>query len=193
MNDFITSLLNLKGSQGLNSEILSSNDSQLCVQLEHPPEARFCPHCNYRMHSKGVYIRTVYHPVLQDGRQIILKLRKRKWKCQNPEYGAFESDTFPFVETGRRVTNSVDFLVVESFRDYNLTATQIAERFSLSDTYVLRTFDRYVDLPRLKLTEAISFDEVNLSIGKFKYALVIQDFVSGEPIDIVKSSWIPKS
>lgn len=53
MNDFITSLLNLKGSQGLNSEILSSNDSQLCVQLEHPPEARFCPHCNYRMHSKG--------------------------------------------------------------------------------------------------------------------------------------------
>lgn len=177
----------------MNSEILSSNDSQLWVQLEHPPEARFCPHCNYQMHSKRVYIRTVYHPVLQDGRQIILKLRKRKWKCQNPECGAFESDTFPFVETGRRVTNSVDFLVVESFRDYNLTATQIAERFSLSDTYVLRTFDRYVDLPRLKLTEAISFDEVNLSIGKFKYALVIQDFVSGEPIDIVKSSWIPKS
>ena len=94
MNDFITSLLNLKGSQGLNSEILSSNDSQLWVQLEHTPEARFCPHCNYQMHSKRVYIRTVYHPVLQDGRQIILKLRKRKWKCQNPEYGAFESDTF---------------------------------------------------------------------------------------------------
>lgn len=187
MNDFIMTLLNLKDSQDLDVQILSSDDSKIIIQLEHIHGPKYCSECGYTMHSKGVYTRTVHHPVLQDGRQIVLKLKKRKWKCKNPECGNFESEVFPFAESSRRVTNITDFLVVNSFRDYRLTATQIAERFGISDTTAIRTFDRYVDLPRLRLTDAVCFDEVDLSIGKYKYALVIQDFATGEPIDIVVS------
>jgi len=48
------------------------------------------------------------------------------------------------------------------------------------------TFARYVDMDRLPLTEAISIDEVHLHISRYcNYALVIQDFITGEPIDLV--------
>ena len=68
-----------------------------------------------------------------------------------------------------------------------MSAVQIAERFKVSDTYALSVFDRYVNLPRLKLTSAICVDEVHLNTEKYKYALIIQDFSSGEPIDMVIS------
>lgn len=187
MDDFITTLLNLKESKTLNVEILPSEPSCMVIKLEYPPNAKFCSQCGFRMFSKGTYIRTVKHPVLQDGRQLFLKLHKHKWQCQNQQCKNFESDVFPFAETGRRVTSTTDFLIVNAFRDYNLSVAQIAKRFNVSDTYALTVFDRYVDLPRLKLSEAICFDEVNLNIEKYKYALVIQDFLTGEPIDIVIS------
>ena len=90
------------------------------------------------MHSKGVYIRTVNHQILQDGRKLVLKLHQHKWKCQNTECGHLVSDSFPFVGKNRRVTNAIDFLIVDSFRDFNLSASQIAAQFNVSDTYAIR-------------------------------------------------------
>jgi transposase len=49
-------------------------------------------------------------------------------------------------------------------------------------------FDRYVKLDRLRLTDAISVDEVFLDMDDYcKYALVIQDFHTGDPIDLLRS------
>ena len=43
-------------------------------------------------------------------------------------------------------------------------------------------------MKRLPLTDAISVDEVYLDMDKScKYALVIQDFYTGDPIDIIHS------
>ena len=54
--------------------------------------------------------------------------------------------------------------------------------------YALHTFDRYVDMKRRDFTEVICVDEVHLEVSRVcKYALVIQDFVSGEPLDLVIS------
>jgi len=58
----------------------------------------------------------------------------------------------------------------------------------MSDTYVHEIFDRYVKLDRLPLTDAISIDEVHLDMDDdCKYALVIQDFHTGDPIDLLRS------
>lgn len=68
------------------------------------------------------------------------------------------------------------------------SAKEIARRFNVSDTYAIQTFARYVDMPRRQLTEAICIDEVNTGIDRQnKYSLVIQDFITGEPIDLLKS------
>lgn len=181
-------LLQLKDAEGIDAKILRSDASQIILELQRPIEPRFCPICGFRMYSKGIYTRTVKHPFMQDNRLLTLKLKQRKWKCQNQECGYFVKDEFSFVSKNRRVTDATDILIVQQFKDFNLSAKQIADRFHVTDTYALTVFDRYVDMPRLKLPQAISIDEVHLQIqSRYKYALILQDFSSGEPIDMVVS------
>ncbi len=151
MTDFITDLLQLKGSEEIDVKILPSDANTVVLELQWKAREKFCPVCGFRMHSKGVYTRTVKHPILQDGRLLVLKLKQRKWKCQNPDCGFFEADKFPFVGRNRRITDTTDILIVQSFKDFNLSARQIADKFHVTDTYALTVFDRYVDMPRLKL------------------------------------------
>ena len=81
-----------------------------------------------------------------------------------------------------------DFLVLQEFKSISNSAADIARRFNISDSHALQIFDRYIDLDRLPLTEAICIDEVFVDMGKGKkYALLIMDFFSGELIDVVES------
>lgn len=69
-----------------------------------------------------------------------------------------------------------------------MTSASIAKRFHISDAYAHEVFDRYVTLDRLPLTDAISIDEVFLDMDdNCKYALVIQDSHTGDPIDLLRS------
>lgn len=79
-------------------------------------------------------------------------------------------------------------LIINAFRDLSISASSIAGKFNVSDTYVLETFDRYVKMDRLPLTDIISVDEVFLEFDKHcKYVLVVQDFYTGNPIDLLSS------
>ena len=55
-------------------------------------------------------------------------------------------------------------LIVNVFRDLSASASAIAAKFHVSDTYVLDVFDRYVKLDRLPLTDMISIDEVHVAV-----------------------------
>lgn len=49
-------------------------------------------------------------------------------------------------------------------------------------------FDRYVIMDRLPLTNAIRIDKVHLDMDEHcKYALVIQDFHTSNPIDLLRN------
>jgi len=121
MKDFIMDLLQLKDSGELKATILPSDSSSVIIELELPLKVKACPFCGYRMYSKGVYTRTVKHPLLQDGRLLMLKLKQRKWKCDNSLCGYFETDKFSFVDKNRRITNATDFLILRDFKDYNVS------------------------------------------------------------------------
>lgn len=140
------------------------------------------------MYSKGTYRRNVNHPIMQDGLRLILEIRQRRWQCSNPDCRDIETDQFSFIDKHRRNTNVSDLLIVQAFKNPTASANDIARRFSVSDTHAITTFARYVDMPRLQLNEVVSVDEVHLNISKqCKYALVLQDFVTGEPLDMVIS------
>lgn len=63
-------------------------------------------------------------------------------------------------------------LIINTFRDLSASAVSIAEKFNVSDTYVLETFDIYVRSERLPLPDIISIDEVHLEMDeRCKYAL----------------------
>ncbi len=83
---------------------------------------------------------------------------------------------------------SQTFSFLKAFKDLNLSAASIARKFHVSDTYVLKVFDRFVNMKRLPLGEILSVDEVHLKIpGECEYALVLFDFTSRQPIDMIPS------
>ena len=95
---------------------------------------------------------------------------------------------FKFVSKNRRTTNATDMLIVNAYQNLMETSVSIAKRFNVSNTYAHKVFNRYVKLDRLTLTDAISVDEVHIDMDDDgKYALVIQDFHTGNPIDMLRN------
>lgn len=140
------------------------------------------------MHSRGVKSRKIKHPILQDNYSLILILKQRRWRCSNPECRYDTSESFKFVNRQRRTTNATDMLIVNAYRNLLETSASIAKHFNVSDTYAHEVFNRYVKLDILPLTDAISIDEVYLDMDdNCKYALIIQDFHTGDPIDLLRS------
>lgn len=183
----ITELLNLEDSDILISDISIQGTTKI-LTLETPPSPHYCPICGFKMHSRGVKQRTIKHPVLQDNYELILVLKQRRWRCTNKDCSYDVSESFKFVNKRRRTTNATDMLIVLAYRNLMETSTSIANRFYVSDTYVHEVFERYVKMDRLPLTDVISVDEVHVELDEYcKYALVIQDFHTGDPIDLLRS------
>jgi len=183
----ITELLDLEDSEIFVSDIRLEGTRKL-VTLETRISLHFCPSCGFRMYSRGIKTRTIHHPILQDGYELILLLKQRRWRCTNTDCRYETNETFRFVNKQRRTTNATDILIVLAFRDLHQSAASIAKKFKTSDTHVLDVFDRYVKMERLPLTDIISVDEVYTDMDKDgKYALVIQDFHTGDPIDLLRS------
>ena len=183
----ITELLDLEDSDVIVSDISIEGQTKT-ITLETLPTARFCPSCGFRMYSRGVKKRTINHPVFQDGYSLILVLKQRRWRCTNTDCLYDISESFKFVNKNRRTTNATDMMIVDAYRNLMETSVSIAKRFHVSDTYAHEVFDRYVKLERLPLSDAICIDEVFLDMDEYcKYALVIQDFHTGDPIDLLRS------
>lgn len=183
----ITELLDLEDSEIFISDIqVEGTRKQITLETRLLPH--FCPSCGFRMYSRGIKTRTIRHPILQDGYELVLLLKQRRWRCINPDCRYETNDVFRFVNRRRRTTNATDMLIILAFRDLQESAASIAKKFKTSDSHVLDIFDRYVKMERLALTDIISVDEVYTDMDKDgKYALVIQDFYTGDPIDLLRS------
>lgn len=183
----ITDLLDLEDGDLAVTDIQIQGQTKI-LTIETRPVPHFCPFCGHRMHSRGVKKRTINHPILQDNYALVFVLKQRRWRCTNKECNYDISEDFKFVNKHRRTSNATDMLIVDAYRDLLETSASIAKRFHVSDTYAHEVFDRYVKLDRLPLTDAISIDEVCLDLDDYcRYAMVIQDFHTGEPIDLLRS------
>lgn len=183
----ITKLLDLEDTDISVSDIKIEGTTKTII-LETKPLPQYCPCCGFRMYSRGIKTRKISHPILQDGYALILLLKQRRWRCINKECLYETNEEFRFVNRYRRSTNATDMMIILAFKDLNESAASIARKFKTSDTHVIEVFDRYVKLDRLPLSDIISVDEVHLDMDNdCKYALVIQDFYTGDPIDILRS------
>jgi transposase len=148
----------------------------------------YCPICGCRLHSKGTFTRHPNNQIFQGSYVLKVTLTGRRWECSNPDCDYKETDQFKFIQRYKHNTTFNDISIIWEMKDMNLSCRQIARRYNVSDTYVHTIFSRYVSLPRLPLTSIISIDEVYLNISpRFKYALIIMDWVTGDIIDILPS------
>ena len=112
----ITDLLDLEDADIFISDI-SIRDTRKTVTLETRPKPCFCPCCGFRMHSRGIKIRSISHPILQDGYELILRLKQRRWRCSNAVCRYETNESFRFVDKNRRATNASDMMIVLAFRE----------------------------------------------------------------------------
>ena len=143
MNNIIN-LLNLEDKNIEISKIERDDTAKIKYIYVHTNVSkRFCPICDMRMHSRGTRQRTVNHPMLQDGYELIILLKQRRWRCTNPACGLEMNEGFNFVNPRRRFSNASDFLILEAFKDLSKSARAIAKDFKSSDSHVLNVFDKY--------------------------------------------------
>ena len=186
----IFALLNIPNDFSINIDDIIDDPYSFTryVYLSRPAVPTFCPECGCIMHSKGIKVRTVNHPIYQDNTRLILKVSQRRWKCTGCSLSYNEE--YPFLERYKRNSNLTPLLVLEAMKDLNRTAVSIAEQFNISDSEVHDLFSQYVDLKRLPLPECISIDEVYFNISANElYGFVIMDFSTGEIVDIVHNRW----
>lgn len=183
----IIDFLNINDSDIILSEYNEIGSTKyLTIEKKLKPE--YCPVCGRRMHSKGIYIRTVKHPVLQNGFNVILKVKQRKWKCPNEDCNTLINDSFSFLSKNAQTTNLIPYNVVMALKDINLTLKQVADRFNISDNTVRHYLLQYVDIPRKELPEYLSIDEVYMNIDNdHKYVMVLMDFKTKKLVDLVIS------
>ena len=184
MNDIIN-ILRLEDDSVNVIDITITGDVRT-ITLEKKLEPVYCPSCSCRMHSRGKKTRTVNHPIFQDGLKTTLKVQQRRWQCKR--CGLSFAEDFPFISKYKHSTNITDFLIIDDMRSLSNSVSDVARKFNVSDTYVHQIFNRYVDMKRLPLTEAICIDEVHTeTVSYSKYSMIILDFLTGQPIDILPS------
>lgn len=186
MNDSITEFLDLVDE---NCEVVGTpyvEGHTKFITLKKKLKDKYCPLCQSRLHSHGLFKRKPNNPIFQDGYDLDLTLIGRRWRCSNEECAYTETDDFPFVEYRCRNTKIVPLLIIQSLKDIKMTCREVAAQFHVSDTFVRETFMRYVNPKRKTLPSIISIDEVYLNISSTqKYALVIMDWKTGEIIDLL--------
>ena len=134
-----------------NVEIVGSDKF---IHIEKYLKPTLCPSCNARMHSKGIYTRKINHPISQDSMNIYLIVHQRRWLCK--ACGHTENDSFPFLDKYSHSSNITPYLILDAFKKLSRSTADIAAQFNISDSNARSIFNRYVDLPRLPLSEYIS-------------------------------------
>ncbi|NBL00036.1 MAG: transposase, partial [Erysipelotrichia bacterium] len=184
MND-ITKLLNIEDN-GIKIINISTVNNTKVIEIEKALTPHFCPSCLERMYSKGIYKRKVNHSMLQDGFILSIIIHQRRWVCSNPECRLTFNDEFSFVQSGKRISNLLPFLIVNTLKDINKTTAMVATQFHVSDTYVHYCFAKMVDMKRLKLPRIMCVDEVHLNISnEINYCFVMMNFETREIVDIL--------
>ena len=87
------------------TEIIANKiiDNIKTIHLKKKLIPTYCPSCNTRMHSKGIYKRLVKHPILQDSTLLKLIVHQLRWCC--PYCNLSMNDIFPFLEANKQSTN----------------------------------------------------------------------------------------
>ena len=192
MNYDIKDLIDLEGCDDVTIDKIEVDDSSRTkyIYISRRLSPVFCPECGCRMHSKGTYIRSVAHPIMDDGYAVVLKVSQRKYRCTVKECNTYINERFSFIEANKRTSDVTPVLILNDLKDISLTCAQVARKRKVSETFVHEVVLSYLSFSRLPLPEILCIDEIYLDIGKnARYCVVLRDFVNDDIIDILPNRY----
>lgn len=192
MNNIIKDFLDLKVDGDIRIVDIDVDNKELTktITIEKTYVAMYCPVCGSRMYSKGIYVRHVRHPILNDGYALIFKLHQRKYRCTNVECNTYINDEFSFVERSKRISDITPYLVLNDLKDITISVAYTARKRNVSETWIHQIVMSYLKFDRLPLPEALCVDEVYLDIcNDARYCVILRDFLTGDIVDILPNRY----
>lgn len=155
----VLGLTNLAGvvDDDLTVRYAGENDSFIHVEVEKKCEPVYCSNCGERMYSKGPIVRHVKHPVLHNGKIIIIDLKQRKYRCTNKQCNRYLNEEFSFTEKFKHISCDVPYLILNDLKEVTFTCSSISRKYHVSDAYAHNIMMTYVDFKPLKLSKVISY------------------------------------
>ena len=183
-NNFITEILNIKMEDIQEIHPISDSSSDMTIKIKLSNRLSFCPYCNSKLKINCYKSRKLIHSIFMDKKCTIL-YQQRRYQC--PDCNITFNEHNPFSASTENITHATKISILKALKHCSNTYTQVASAMNVSKTTVLRVFDRHVNIPRKKLTEAISIDEHYFPGSDYNslYCCLIMDFVTGTMLDIL--------
>lgn len=182
--NFITHILNVDKDMidSLATETTDNGSIQLLIKLKFNP-IDLCPVCNCKGIVHSYNSKSLIHSIFAN-RKCVIIYRQRRYKCKKCNLTFSEHN--PFAKEHERLTYETKSNILFDLKRTNVTYNQVAQRYDVSPTEVLRIFDKHVNIEPHTLPIALSIDEhyFPTSDGSGKYIFILMDFIDGSIIDI---------
>lgn len=163
--------------------IITENGHFITISLK--KKDCFCPNCHSSHYEIKDYCKRQIKHALFLNRKTIFLLKNRRYRCL--ECGRTFIENNNFAPKRSRVSYETIYTVLEAARRYNSTWKEVGRIAHVSDETAINIFDRYVNLPRGKLTKVLSIDECyNKHQFDKPYSCILFDFLDTKIIDVIE-------
>ena len=181
----LLSLLNLHTQDIESIHSCLNSENHLSIFLTLARKKKTCPICGSSSLSNGFYSKQLSIPHRAFSHSSVF-IKVPRYKC--PNHHSF-SDSFALAPPHSKVSFDSISLVMELLKDPKMTFSSVAQLASLSESTVVRIFDKHCHLPRLPFPEVICIDEVYTKLNAYdsKYSCIFYDFFNKTILDVLPS------
>ena len=183
-NHFTEELLGLQGVKVTNVE---KEDNNIIIYLEMERKSHSCPCCGTDTETIHDYRLQKIKDIPSFGTNVVLKLRKRRYRC--PHCGKRFCENNSFLPRYHRMTNRLVEFVLNLLTDER-SFTSVAREVNLSVSTIIRIFD-LVSYPKAELPQVLSIDEFKGNTWGEKYQSILTDPENKIVLDILPERYKP--
>ena len=182
--DFTGKLL---GLQGLIITNIDENEKTITIYAEMERKEHHCVSCGTATNTVHDYRTQEIKDISAFGKNVVIVLRKRRYRCPHCDKRFFEENTF--LPRYYRMTNRLVAFILEKLTDER-SFTSVAREVNLSVSTVIRIFD-LINYPKADLPTALSIDEFKGNTNGEKYQCILTDPVNKRVLDILPERYKP--
>lgn len=152
------------------------------IYIELKRKAHYCPRCHNLTDKIKDYRTQKIMAAHINSQPVYAAINRRRYQC--PICNKAFIETTPFIAPYQRRTKSISMQIINECSKKQ-SFTEIAKRFSISTTTVIRYFSKISYPVPAKLPEVIAIDEFKGNAQGQKYQVALVDPIAKKPLDIL--------
>lgn len=186
LDQFVADMLNINCDQIEHIHQITKSDNSIVIKVRLRVNNFTCPYCRNKVNIHSYSSRTLTHSIFANRNCSIIYMRRR-FSCRS--CGITFSESNPFSASGEKLTHETKLNILKDLKKPGETYTLVAQRYNVSVSTVIRTFDKHISITRKHLPEVLSMDEHYFPNSNYDslYCVLFMNFETGEIIDVLPS------